>query len=78
MIKCFDLKCKDCGHVWTDYLESTHDIFVSPECPECGKNFVVRLPGGLKYHHVAEPYDLLRKGPDVGKKIFSGPKVHSK
>ena len=79
MFRIFDLQCTKCNHTWDAMVYKHHDIWDLPECPECRSNFVVRLPGGLKHFKDKDPYDVLeRKGPDVGKKIFSGPKVSSK
>ena len=78
MIKIFDMECTKCHHTWDQVFEITDHPLTSPECPECGSNFTVRLPGGLKHYKAKDPYDYLDKPMPDTKKIFSGPKVHSK
>jgi rubredoxin len=75
MNKLWSCECTNCGNIWDELLGPKE---VCGLCPKCNSAFTDKLPGGLKNYKAKAPYDYLDKGPPDGKKIFSGPKVHSK
>jgi hypothetical protein len=70
----YDCFCEHCHTTWEAWCENG----TAPLCNYCGSAFTNTLPGGVKDFKANDPYDYLRKGPPDSKRIFSGPKVHSK
>lgn len=81
MFKSYDSRCENCGLVFNEYIKiktGSKKPPVAGECPICTSMATHILPGGLKNFKAKNPYDYLDTYRPDDKRIFSGPKVHSK
>lgn len=72
MYRAFDFKCKDCGHVFEEWVHTNEKIQLT--CPECFSNRCVKLISSPTVLVAKDAYDrfLHKRPPDppiVGKPI---------
>jgi len=72
----YDVRCTECSREWE---VERHHSEPNPECGACGSADVKTIWKATPTTRLdKDPYDALHGGIPDSKRIFSGPKVHSK